>query len=55
MKKILALLALAGAAGLAFAQAYPGKPIRLIVGQTQPQVDAGSVLLPQIKGGKLEK
>lgn len=32
MKKILALLALAGAAGLAFAQAYPVKPIRLVVG-----------------------
>ncbi|RYY64547.1 MAG: tripartite tricarboxylate transporter substrate binding protein, partial [Comamonadaceae bacterium] len=32
MKKILALLALAGAAGLAAAQAYPSKPIRLIVG-----------------------
>ncbi|RZJ20782.1 MAG: tripartite tricarboxylate transporter substrate binding protein, partial [Haliea sp.] len=32
MKKVLALLALAGAAGLAAAQAYPSKPIRLIVG-----------------------
>jgi tripartite-type tricarboxylate transporter receptor subunit TctC len=32
MKKTLALLALAGAATLAAAQAYPNKPIRLIVG-----------------------
>jgi tripartite-type tricarboxylate transporter receptor subunit TctC len=32
LKKFLALLALTAAAGLAAAQAYPGKPIRLIVG-----------------------
>lgn len=32
MKKVLALLALAGATCLAMAQAYPSKPIRLIVG-----------------------